>query len=94
MLTSPPSKTGCWGLHEEAIRHGHLRWVADAAAGDASVAIGTLRAAAEAADRGGAAPITDEMLREAAPEAKAEIRRQSLEKLTPHQRKLYDLIAE
>lgn len=83
-----------WGLHEDTIGHDQLRWVADAAAGDARVAIGTLRAAAEVADREGVGRITNTMLREAAPEAKAEIRRQSLEKLTPHQRVVYDLIAE
>ncbi|MFC7226796.1 orc1/cdc6 family replication initiation protein [Salinirubellus salinus] len=83
-----------WGLREDAITNEQLRWVADAAAGDARVAIGTLRAAAEAADREGAARITDAMLREAAPEAKSKIRQQSLEKLTPHQRVVYDLITE
>jgi orc1/cdc6 family replication initiation protein len=83
-----------WGLRESAVTHDQLRWVADAAAGDARVAIGSLRMAAEVADDEGVSRISDAMLREAAPEARAEIRQQSLEKLTPHQRVVYDLIEE
>lgn len=74
-----------WGLHEDAVGDDQLRWIADAAAGDARVAIGTLRAAAQMADERGLAQFTDEVVREAAPEAKAEITRTSLEKLIDDQ---------
>ena len=83
-----------WGLHEDAVVDDQLRWIANAAAGDARVAIGTLRAAAQLADERGCAQLTDEVLREAAPEAKAEITRKSLEKLTDDQRVLYDIICD
>lgn len=72
----------------------YLRCITDAAAGDARVAIGTLRAAAQKADRCGLRQLSDEVIREVAPEAKAEIKRRNLEKLTDHQRALYDIIEE
>jgi len=83
-----------WGLHEDAVADDQLRLIADAAGGDARVAIGTLRAAAQAAGRRGLDRLTDEVIEAAAPEAKAEIRRKNFEKLTDHQRTLYDIIEE
>jgi len=83
-----------WGLQEDAVTDGQLRWIADSAAGDARVAIGTLRAAAEAGEREGLERLTDEVVHDAAPKAKAEIRQKNLEKLTDDQRALYDIIDE
>jgi len=83
-----------WGLHEDAVTDDQLRWIADAAGGDARVAIATLRAAAQEADRRGLDRLTTDAIEAAAPKAKAEIRRKNLEKLTDDQRALYDIIEE
>lgn len=83
-----------WGLHAKAVTDEQLHWIADAAAGDARVAIGTLRAAAQNADQEGLESLTDEMVREAAPVAKAEITRKNIEKLNDHQKVLYDIICD
>lgn len=83
-----------WGLHEDAVTDDQLLWIANASGGDARVAIGTLRAAVEMADARDHTELTDDVLREAAPEAKAEIRQKSLEKLTDDQRALYDIICD
>ncbi|WP_126665161.1 Cdc6/Cdc18 family protein [Haloterrigena salifodinae] len=83
-----------WGLHEDAITDDQLRWIADAAGGDARIAIATLRAAAQEADRRGLDRLTTDAIEAAAPKAKAEIRRKNLEKLTDDQRTLYDIIEE
>lgn len=83
-----------WGLHEGVATGDQIRWIADAAGGDARVAIGTLRAAAQRGDQRGLRRLTDEIIREAAPEAKVEIRRKNLGKLTDHQRVLYDIVEE
>lgn len=81
-----------WGLHEDAATDAQLRYIAEAAGGDARVAIGTLRAAAHATDKQGRERLTDDLIEEAVPEAKSEIRRRSLEKLTDDQRTIYDII--
>ena len=83
-----------WGIHDDAITDDQLRWIADAAGGDARVAIGTLRAAVREADQRGFNRLTDEVIRDAAPKAKAEIRRKNLEKLTDDQRALYEIISD
>lgn len=83
-----------WGLHEDAITSNQLRWVADAAGGDARIAIATLRAAAQKADRRRLDRLTDDVLVTAVPEAKAEIRQKNLEKLIDDQRTHYDIIKE
>lgn len=82
-----------WDLREDAVAREQLRWIADASVGDARVAIGTLRTAAQTAETRGLDRVTDAVLREAAPDARAEIRRRSLEKLTPHQRVVYEIVA-
>jgi len=83
-----------WGLHEDAVTDAQLRRIADTAGGDARVAIATLRAAAQVADQQGIDSMTDQILHEAAPEAKAEIRRKNIEKLTTDQKTLYEIIEE
>jgi len=71
-----------------------LEFVADAAAGDARVAIGILRSAAREADREGGDRLTRERLEAAVPAGRRAVRRASLDRLTPHQRTLYEVIEE
>ena len=83
-----------WGLELDVITDEQLYCIADAAAGDARLAIGILRSAAGKADRENNDQITDELLQEAAEDARAQIRQKSLESLTPHQRTVYEIIRE
>lgn len=83
-----------WGLHEGAATDDQLRQIAETAGGDARVAIGTLRAAAQTASQRDFNRLTNEIVVEAAPEAKAEIRRKSIQKLIDDQRLLYDIICD
>jgi len=83
-----------WGLDEDVITDDELYHIADAAAGDARLAIGILRIAASTADREDRETITDEMLRDAADDARTEIRQTSLDSLTPHQQAVYDIVHE
>lgn len=83
-----------WGLREDCVAGDRLEQIARAAAGDARIAITTLREAAQLADERGDDEITSEVVSEAVPEAKAEIRQKHVQKLTDHQRVLYDIIVE
>jgi Cdc6-like AAA superfamily ATPase len=83
-----------WGLQEGAITTDQLATIADAAAGDARVAIGALRTAARRADQQDNESISDEIIREAVPEAKAEIKQKNTEKLTTDQQTLYEIVAK
>ncbi|MFB6165271.1 MAG: Cdc6/Cdc18 family protein [Haloarculaceae archaeon] len=82
------------GLSADAVTDAQLRRIADAAAGDARVAISVLRSAARHAQRGEAGRITDAVLTEAIPAGRTEVHRKTRDALTPHQRALYDVIAE
>lgn len=83
-----------WGLRPDAITTAQLARIAEAAGGDARVALGILRGAAQEATQAGADEITDQHIETAVPHAKAEIKREAVEKLTPHQRVLYEIISE
>ncbi|MDS0283918.1 Cdc6/Cdc18 family protein [Haloarcula onubensis] len=83
-----------WGLDEDVITDDQLYRIADAAAGDARLAIGILRTAASEADREDEERITDEMLLDAADDARAQIRQTSLDSLTPHQQSVYEIVHE
>ena len=83
-----------WGLDEDVITDDQLYRIADAAAGDARLAIGILRTAANTASREGHEWITDEMLIDAAEDARSQIRQKSLDSLTPHQRVVYDVVRD
>jgi len=83
-----------WGLEPGVITDDQLFRIADAAAGDARLAIGILRTAASHADRENRDQITDEMLFDAAEDGRARIRQKSLESLTPHQRTVYEILGE
>jgi orc1/cdc6 family replication initiation protein len=81
-----------WGLQPEAISETQVEHIASAAAGDARDAIGILRSAARNAEHAGSDTIHDTHIETAIPEARATIRQKSLEKLTDHQRVVYDIL--
>ena len=83
-----------WGLENGVITDKQLYQIADAAAGDARLAIGMLRSAASTADRENREEITDEVLLDAAEDARAQIKQKSLDSLTPHQRVVYDIVRD
>lgn len=83
-----------WGLAEGAINDNQVNAIADAAAGDARVAIGILRNAARQAQRDGLDAIPMDVIEEAIPEAKTEMRQADLDRLNPDQRVLYDIIRD
>jgi orc1/cdc6 family replication initiation protein len=82
------------GLDPDAIDRPGLERIADAAAGDARVAIGVLRNAARAAEREGLDRIPTSVVEETIPDARAEVRQKNVEALTPHQRALYEIVRE
>jgi len=83
-----------WGLEPNVITDDQLSRVADAAAGDARLAIGILRAAASRADRNHCEYITDEILLDAATDARAKIKQKNIDSLTPHQRVVFEIVRE
>ena len=83
-----------WGLAADAIERETLAFIADAAAGDARVAISILRNAARLAEQREREQLDGALVREAIPGARAEVREKSVEQLTPHQRTLYDIVRE
>ena len=83
-----------WGLDKDVITDNQLYQIADAAAGDARLAIGILRTAASTADRENHERITDDILLDAAEDARAQIKQKSLDSLTPHQRVVYEIVRE
>ena len=82
------------GLDPAVITDTQLYAIADAAAGDARLAIGIPRTAAGKADRENHERITDDSLLDAAEDARAQIKQKSLDSLTPHQRVVYDTVRE
>lgn len=82
------------GLAENAVGEPKLQRIADAAAGDARVALSILRNAARRADREHIDRLTDDLIEAAIPEAKAELRQKDINALTPDQRILFDIINE
>ncbi|WP_435180144.1 Cdc6/Cdc18 family protein [Halorussus sp. AFM4] len=83
-----------WGLEEGAITTSQLETIAETAAGDARVAIGILRGAARQAMQDGGTEITDELIQDTVSHAKAEIKRQTLDRLTEDQRVLFEIVSE
>lgn len=82
------------GLREDAVTTAELEVIADAAAGDARFALSILRTAARRAQSEQVDRLTVERVREAIPNARTEVRQTNLDVLTPHQRTLYDIIAD
>ncbi|MDZ5811536.1 Cdc6/Cdc18 family protein [Halorubrum sp. AD140] len=83
-----------WGLDNDRIDVSHLELIAVNAVGDARVAIGILRRAAHAVHSGHSDEITADVIRKVTPEAKTEIKQQTIDRLTPHQEILYNIIVE
>jgi len=82
------------GLNPDVITDDQLYRIADAAAGDARLAIGILRTTASTADRENCKRITDDILLDAAEDARAQIKQKSLDSLTPHQRVVYEIVCD
>ncbi len=83
-----------WGLTADAIDKSDLELIADRAAGDARKALGILRNAAQTAKYNRADRISQDIIEDVVPEAKAELQRKTVEKLTTEQRLLYEIITE
>ena len=82
-----------WGL-VGSVERDRLVQIADAAAGDARIAINILRNAARQAEDRERTSITEAMVEEAVPAAKADIRRKHVDQLQPHQRALYEIVRD
>ena len=82
-LTAILDARAWWGLEAGAIERSELRTIADAAAGDARVAISILRSAARKAQRENAERITSGLVQSAIPTAREEVRRKTLDTLNP-----------
>ncbi len=83
-----------WGLEQGVVSDDQLYRIADAAAGDARLAIGILRSAARTATRENNDRITDDSLLNAADDARAQIKQTNLESLTPHQQAVYEIVRD
>lgn len=83
-----------WGLVDGAIQTDELTLIADAAAGDARIAIGVLRNAARLAEQSGTQRITADIVHRAIPEGRQDVRQKTIEQLTTHQRALYDILCD
>jgi len=88
------AKRAAYGLAPDAIDEAHLERIAEYAAGDARAAIAILRVAAERAQTGHAARIRAEHVEMAVDQARQSLRRASLDRLSDHQRVLYDIIED
>jgi len=82
------------GFEPGSIDREQLATIADAAAGDARVAIRILRTAARTAEAEGAARLTDDHVEAAIPEARASIKQRTVDALTPHQQEVYAVVAD
>lgn len=83
-----------WSLHENVLTDDQLTTIAETAEGDARVAIGILRAAARRATQDGRETITDDVIEIAIADAKSELTQKTIEKLTPDQHTLYEILTE
>jgi Cdc6-like AAA superfamily ATPase len=82
------------GLNQDAISSDQLARIADAAAGDARLAIGILRNAAQHAQQRREDTITDDILLDAADTARTDLRRKTLDSLIPHQRVVVNVLRD
>ncbi len=80
------------GFEPGSISRAGLETIADAAAGDARVAIRILWSAARLAESNGRSRIDDDLLTAAIPEGREAVRQRAVETLTRHQRALYELV--
>jgi len=82
------------GFEPESVAREHLERIADAAAGDARVAIRILRSAARLAESRGVTEIEADLLAEAVPEGRKAVKQRAVDSLTPHQRTLYEVVED
>lgn len=83
-----------WGLDPDVVTDSQLARMAQAACGNARDTIGILRSAARRAERDGSEHIRDEDIEEAIPEARAELRQKSLDRLSSHQLAVYQVLRD
>ncbi|MDR5672022.1 orc1/cdc6 family replication initiation protein [Halalkaliarchaeum sp. AArc-GB] len=83
-----------WGLDPGVISDGQLSQITSKAAGDARIAIGVLRNAAQRAHENNLDIISDDVIRNVVPETKSEIQQKTIDRLTTHQQALFDIITE
>lgn len=81
-----------WGLTEDATTNDQLGRMAEAARGNARDAIAILRSAARRGEQVGADQIRDGDIEKAIPEARAELRQKSLDRLTRDQLVVYQVL--
>ena len=93
-LTAILSARVRYGLQEGAIDTEGITYIADAAHGDARVAIAALRAAARNAQQNGLSTIPMDIVEDSVPEAKSEVKQKTVDKLTRDQRTLYEIITD
>jgi orc1/cdc6 family replication initiation protein len=82
------------GFEPGTVGDEQLERIADAAAGDARLAINVLRMAARRAQEAGAERVAPAHVTAAVPEAEHDVRRKTLSKLSKHQRVLYEIVHE
>lgn len=83
-----------WGLDPDVITEEQLHQIAEAAGGNARDAISILRSAARRGERAGVERIRAADVEAAIPEARAEIRKKSLDRLSTHQLAVYEVLRE
>lgn len=93
-LVSILSDRANWGLADGTITAEQIEQIATAACGNARDAISILRSAARHAERGGSDRIRDADIETAIPEARAELRQKSLDRLSEQQRTVYQILRE
>jgi len=81
-------------LYDEAIPPQYIELIADASAGDARVALGVLKHAAQKGSARNCETISKEHIKSAVADAHLEIQQTHIEKLNPDQKVLYDIIEE
>ncbi|WP_434530095.1 Cdc6/Cdc18 family protein (plasmid) [Haloarcula sp. NS06] len=83
-----------WGITDGVIDTSCVELIAANSGGDARIAIGILRRATRKAKDAPVDEITADIIQEETPEAKSEIRQRTVDRLTPDQKLLYNIITE
>lgn len=83
-----------WGFTGDVIDTSCVELIAANSGGDARVAIGILRRAARKAKDAPVDEITADIIQEQTPEAKSEIKQRTVDRLTPDQELLFNIITE
>ena len=88
------SDRAAWGLTDGALTTDQLQRIAETACGNARDAISILRSAARHAEREGNDQIRDSDIEAAIPAAREKLRQKSLDRLTPDQLAVYEVLRE